>query len=70
MTPLFVNLTNHCWFNQGTKEGCACNRVQARMPLSEQLCPFIKGRKQCFLTSKISCIFVKITKTNKFIYIY
>ena len=33
MTPLFVNLTNHSRVNQGTKEGCACNRVQARVPL-------------------------------------
>ena len=50
MTPLFVNLTNHSRVNQGTKEGCACNRVQARVPLSEQLCSFIKGQKQCFFT--------------------
>ena len=50
MTPLFVNLTNHRRVNQGTKGGRACNRIQARVPLSEQLCPFVKGRKQCFFT--------------------
>ena len=41
MTPLFVNLTNHR-VNQGTKEGCACNRVQARMLLSRYFNVMVK----------------------------